>query len=223
MRHAFLRKVLGLVTLQLLLTAGVAAPLLSHKAVRRFLHANPWAFFVAAVLTATLLLVLACSEATRRTPPTNALLLAAFTLVEGVMVGAASATYQTHVLVVGLLISAAVCLALIAYASQTSADFSAAGGMLFSALVVLGVVSLAEHFLGFKTLHLLEGGCGALLFCAYTVYDVQLLASGDSGYALSADEYVFGAINVYTDVITMGLHVLQVCGQLQGDADDNMQ
>lgn len=220
MRHAFLRKVLGLVTLQLLLTAAVALPIMSHKPVRQFLHANPWVFFLTLVVTITLLLVMACSEAARRRHPTNLLLLAAFTVAEGGMLGAASATYQTHALLLGLLITAAVSLALIAYASQTTADFSASGGILFSSLVVLVVILLGEHFLGFKTLHLLIGGCGALVFSAYLVYDVQLLASGDSSYSVSADEYVFGAINVYTDIISMFLHVLQVVSQMRGDTEE---
>jgi FtsH-binding integral membrane protein len=220
LRHAFLRKVLALVMLQLLATAALAMPITSHKAARAFLHANPWVFGLAAIIAATLLLVLACSEAARRVHPTNLLLLGAFTAAEGAMVGTASATYQTHVLVVGLLIAASVCLALIAYASQTSADFTASGGILFSAAVVLLVVSLADACLGFKPLVLLIGGCGALLFCAYLVYDVQLLASGDSAYAVAADEYVFGAINVHTDVISAFLHVLRVLGRLQADADD---
>lgn len=220
MRHAFIRKVLGLLTVQLLLTAAVAMPILIKKHVRRFLHANPWVFFLALVVTATLLLVLACSEAARRRHPTNLLLLAGFTLAQGALIGTASATYATNGPIVGVLITAAVCLALIVYALQTSVDFSASGGMLYSALVVLLVVSLAEHFLGFNTLHLLVGGCGALLFCAYLVFDLQLLASGESKYAVSADEYVFGVCSVYTDIINMFLFVIEAVSHVRGADED---
>eukprot|EP00879_Flechtneria_rotunda_P027905 GHRR01029952.1.p1 GENE.GHRR01029952.1~~GHRR01029952.1.p1 ORF type:complete len:221 (-),score=49.24 GHRR01029952.1:470-1132(-) len=216
MRHAFLRKVLSLLTVQLLLTAAVAAPLIMHKSVRHFLHHNPWMFGLAVILTTTVLLVMAWSESARRRHPTNALLLLLFTAAQGMLIGTASATYSTHVLLLGTLIAAVVSLALIAYASQTAVDFTASGGILYSALVVLLVVTLANWFLGFKTLHLLIGGCGALVFGAYLVYDVQLLASGESCYQVSADEYVFAAMNVYTDVITLFMYILQVLTQLQG-------
>jgi FtsH-binding integral membrane protein len=220
-RHAFIRKVLFLLTVQLLLIAAVATAFLLKKKVRRFLHANPWVFFLSLVVAATLLLVLACSEATRRQHPTNLLLFAALTAAQGCVVGTASATYGTNAPVVGVFITAAVCLALIVYALQTSVDFTASGGMLFSAVVVLMVVSLAEQYLGFKTLHLLIGGCGALLFCAYLVFDVQLLASGESAHAVSADEFVFGAINVYTDVINLFLYCVQLVSQF-GDVHDEL-
>jgi FtsH-binding integral membrane protein len=220
-RHAFIRKLLFILTVQLLLVAAVAMPILIKKKVRRFLRTNPWVFFLSLVIGVTLLLVLACSEATRRRHPTNLLLLGAFTLAQGCVIGTASATYATNVPIVGVLITAAVSLALIVYALQTSVDFTASGGMLYSAVVVLIVVSLAEQYLGFKTLHLLTGGCAALLFCAYLVFDVQLLASGESSYAVSADEYVFGAINIYTDVINLFLYFVQLVSQF-GDVHDEL-
>lgn len=220
MRHAFLRKVLCLVTLQLLLTAAVAAPIFTHKAARHFLHSNPWVCGLAVIITFTVLLIMAWSESARRRHPTNQLLLALFTAANGVLVGVASATYSSPVLLLGLLIAATVSLALIVYAAQTSVDFTASGGILYSALVVLSAVSLANWFLGFKTLHLLIAGCGALLFSAYLVYDVQLLASGESCYQVSADEYVFAAINVYTDIISLFMYILQVLTQLQGGEED---
>lgn len=220
-RHAFIRKVLGLLTVQLLLTAAVAMQVVIRKPVRRFLHANPWVFFIALVLYITLLLVLACSESARRRHPANLLLLGAFTLAQGCLVGTASATYATTAPILGVLITAAVSLALIVYALQTSVDFTASGGILYSAVVVLVVVALAEHFLGFKTLHLLIGGSLSLLACAYLVFDVQLQASGESAYTVYADEFVFGAISCYTDTINLFLHCLKVVSS-QWDLHDEL-
>jgi FtsH-binding integral membrane protein len=221
-RHAYLRRVLCLVSLQLLATAAIAAPIHAHKPARKFLHANPWVCGLAAITAFTVLLVAAWSESARRRHPTNQLLLALFTAASGLLVGVASAMYATPVLLLGLLIAASVSLALVAYASQTSVDFSASGGILYSAVVVLLVVGLANWYLGFKTLHLLVAGCGALLFSAYLVCDVQLLASGDSGYyQVTPDEVVFAAINVYTDVISLFMYVLQVLTQLQGSSEDD--
>ncbi|KAF6262003.1 inhibitor of apoptosis-promoting Bax1-domain-containing protein [Scenedesmus sp. NREL 46B-D3] len=221
-RHAFLCKVLVLVTLQLLATAAIASPIHAHKPARKFLRANPWGCGLAAIAAFTVLLVAAWSEGARRRQPTNQLLLALFTAASGLLVGVASATYSTPVPLLGLLLSASVSLALVAYASQASRDFSASGGILYSALVVLLVVSLATWFLGFKTLHLLIAGCGALVFSAYLVCDVQLLVSGDSGYQqVTPDEYVFAVINVYTDVISSFMYVLQVLTQLQSSSDDD--
>lgn len=204
-------------TVQLLLTALIAAPIFTHKTTREFLYYNPWMFGLSVIVTTTVLIIMAWSETARRRYPINLAMLLLFTVANGLLVGTASATYSRQVVLLGVLIAATVSLSLIAYASQTSVDFTASGGILYSAVVVLLVVMLANMFLGFKTLHLLIGGCGALVFSAYLVYDVQLIASGESCYQVSPDEYVFATINVYTDVITLFMYILQVVTQLRGD------
>lgn len=221
-RHAFLRKLLVLVALQLLAVAAIAAPIHGNKPARKFLHANPWVCGLTAIMAFTVLLIAAWSQSARRRHPTNQLLLALLTAASGLLVGTASATYGTPVLLLALLLAASVSVALVAYASQTAVDFTASGGILYSAVVLLLVLGLANWFLGFKTLHLLVAGCGALLFSSYLVCDVQLLASGESGYhGVSPDEVVFGVLNVYTDVISLFMYVLQVLTQLQGGSEDD--
>ncbi len=44
-----------------------------------------------------------------------------------------------------------------------------AGGVLYSALLIMLMVSLANLFFHWRTLDLLISGCGALLFSAYLV------------------------------------------------------
>jgi len=60
------------------------------------------------------------------------------------------------------------------YAIQTKLDFTAAGGMLYSAVTLLLLVMLGSWVLRIRTLDLLIAGCGALLFSCYLVYDVQV-------------------------------------------------
>ena len=57
-----------------------------------------------------------------------------------------------------------------------------------------------------------------------TLQEAAGLASGDSGYAVSADEYVFGAVNVFTDVVGVCLHIIAVLSRIQdGDPAEDMQ
>eukprot|EP00877_Chromochloris_zofingiensis_P007878 jgi/Chrzof1/3343/Cz12g21170.t1 len=219
-RHAFLQKVLGLVTVQILLTALIAVLVVYSARVRRYLALNPWVLALSVILSTTILIILACSENIRRRHPINMFLLFVFTATEGLLVGTASATYNTDVLILALVITAAVTVALTVFASQTQLDFTASGGMLYSALVIFMVVMLANFFLELNTLDLLIAGCGALLFSAYLVYGVQLIASGEHYCQVSVDEYVFAAINIYTDIINLFLYILQTLQQLQGSNDD---
>jgi FtsH-binding integral membrane protein len=60
---------------------------------------------------------------------------------------------------------------------------------------------------------------GALLFSAFIVYDVQLLAGsvGDRQAAvqLSPDEYVVAALQIYLDVVQLFLHLLRLVSEMQ--------
>lgn len=56
---------------------------------------------------------------------------------------------------------------------------------------------------------------GLASFCPL-VADVQMAAAGERSFSLSADEYVFAALNCYTDCIQVFLYVLRVMAQIRG-------
>ncbi len=74
-RMGFLRKVYGLLSLQLGLTTLIAAVCLFTPAIKEAIHENPWLIMVAFFLSLGLLVAL---HIKRRETPTNFILLAAF-------------------------------------------------------------------------------------------------------------------------------------------------
>ena len=114
MRHAFVRKVLGVVCCQLLLTAAVAAGVLLAPGGGRWVARNAgWALPAAAGATFGTLLLMLCSERARRAYPGNLFLLGVFTAAQGLLVGVAVAAYSAPSVVLAVVMSAAVCLALV--------------------------------------------------------------------------------------------------------------
>ena len=61
------------------------------------------------------------------------------------------------------------------------------------------------------------GSAGALVFSLYIVYDTQLMMGGKHKYALSPEEYVFAALNLYLDIINLFLYILMIVGAARGD------
>ena len=56
------------------------------------------------------------------------------------------------------------------------------------------------------------GSIGALIFSLYIVYDTQLMMGGKHKYALSPEEYIFAALNIYLDVINLFRYILLIVG-----------
>ena len=59
---------------------------------------------------------------------------------------------------------------------------------------------------------------GALIFSLYIVYDTQLMMGGKHKYALSPEEYIFAALNLYLDIINLFRYVLIIVG-ISGGGD----
>ena len=74
-RMGFLRKVYGLLSVQLAMTTLVAGVCLFNPAVKALIHSNPWLIMVAFILSLVLLVAL---HVKRKEAPLNLILLAAF-------------------------------------------------------------------------------------------------------------------------------------------------
>lgn len=51
----------------------------------------------------------------------------------------------------------------------------------------------------------------------YLVYDTQIMMGGGKMYAISPEEYIFAALNLYLDIINMFLYILQLVSAASGD------
>ncbi|KAL6752264.1 inhibitor of apoptosis-promoting Bax1-domain-containing protein [Haematococcus lacustris] len=212
-RQGFIRKVFGLLALQLAITAGTTAAFLFSAPVKGFVASNPWTLWTAMGLSFVLVLLLSFWDAARRQHPLNLVFLFAFTACESVLVGAASATYDTHVVLLAVGITAGVVMALALFALQTKLDLTAAGGALLALLATLIIASIVQSFVHVSWLQLLISAGGALLFSVYLVFDIQLLM-GSGAVSISPDEYVYAALALYLDVINLFLYVLQLLNEV---------
>lgn len=51
---------------------------------------------------------------------------------------------------------------------------------------------------------------GAVLFGIYLVFDTQMMLGGKHKYAISPEEYIFAALNLYLDVVNLFLYILAI-------------
>ena len=213
-RHGFIRKVYGLLSIQLVLTTLVGYAV-SLKAAS--IQKSPGLFVLAVLLNFGLLIAMMCIPSLLRKYPRNYIILGLFTLTQGFLVGVLSSRYSAE-----LVLTAAGCTALVVgglslFALQTKYDFTGKGSYLFAAGLALLCCSFIGIFFRQMPWMRVAIACGfLLLFCLYLVYDTQLIVGGkDRQYELGIDEYCFGALILYIDII----QIYQIILQLLGDFD----
>ncbi|CAB4009850.1 lifeguard 1-like [Paramuricea clavata] len=153
----------------------------------------------------------------RRKFPHNIILLGLFTLCEGFLLGAAASTYDADAVLIAAGITTAVVLAITLFSFQTKYDFTMMGGMLFVALIILILFGFLSIFFYSRILQLVYACLGALIFSMYLVYDTQIMMGGGKRYALSPEEYVFAALNLYLDIINLFIFILQIVSAAKGN------
>ncbi|XP_065585965.1 protein lifeguard 1-like [Cyrtonyx montezumae] len=96
--------------------------------------------------------------------------------------------------------------------AQTRYDVTSCRGVLLVCLVVLMLFSVLCIFLRNRIVEIVYASVGALLFTCFLAVDTQLTL-GNKQLALSPEEYIFAALNLYTDIINIFLYILAIVGR----------
>jgi protein lifeguard len=176
-----------------------------HQGTKNFVVANSWLWILAFVVMIVTMLAMACCESVRRTSPTNVIFLGIFTIAQSFMLGVVSVRFRSEEILMGVGITAAVCFALTLFAFQTKWDFTMMGGILFVAVVILFLFGLVAMFFPGKTIQLIYGSVGALIFSVYLIYDTQMIMGGKHKYSISPEEHIFAALSIY--LVGVATHV----------------
>lgn len=215
-RLTFLRKVYSIVAVQLAFTAAIVAALRTHPA---FLYAvvrrlGQGLFF----LPMLPVLLLSLLERERNSGSGLAyFLLAIFTAFEGLAVGVVSSQFPLDLVLRAVFSTAAATAGLSAYALTTKRDFTVFGGLLSSCVTGVFVLSLLQVFMRGSVLHSLHAGFCTLLFCAYLVFNTQAMMGGKKQRQVRPTEHIMGAVQIYTDIMGLFMHLLQSMARADRD------
>ncbi|XP_054828595.1 protein lifeguard 3-like [Eublepharis macularius] len=214
-RHNFIRKVYSILSVQLLVTVGIVAVFTFVTPVSSFVRRNVAVYYVSYGVFLVTYLVLACCEGPRRRFPWNIILLSIFTLALSFMTGTIASMYDTKAVILAMIITAIVAIIVTIFCFQTKVDFTSCTG-LFCVLTIVFIVTaiITAIVLSFKYvywLHMLYAAIGAIVFTLFLAYDTQLVL-GNKKFALSAEDYISGALEIYIDVVRLFTFLLQIVG-----------
>ncbi|XP_030829095.1 protein lifeguard 2 [Strongylocentrotus purpuratus] len=211
-RHAFIKKVYAILTLQLAVTIGIMCIFILVDEVKEYAQQNYWIFWTAFALTFVFIFVLACTPDLRRRSPINIICLMLFTICEGVLLGLTCTYYDGTEVLLAIGITALITLALTLFAFQTKIDFTLMAGLLYVLLISLLMFGFFAAIFRSDFLYTFYCAFGAFIFSAYIVFDTQLLLGGKHRYSISPEEYIFAALNLYLDIINLFLLLLRLFG-----------
>ncbi|KAM6936470.1 protein lifeguard 1 [Lycodopsis pacificus] len=212
-RRGFIRKVYLTLMIQLLVTVGIICAFLYWDTLREWTWANSWFSYTAMALVMVLIVALSCCDNLRRQVPLNFIALSLFTVAEGMMLGSVSVYFYAEAVLWAVGATALVSFALTLFAMQSKWDFTGANGSLWVFTWTLFSFALLCGILRSQYLYILYACLGTLLFSLYLVFDTQRILGGKHRkYQVSPEEYVFAALSLYLDIVTLFLLLLQLIG-----------
>ncbi|GFO06307.1 protein lifeguard 4-like isoform x1 [Plakobranchus ocellatus] len=204
-RMGFMRKVYGILSVQLLITTIVAAVFMAHEGIQDYVQQNHWMMTVSLFGTLGILLALMWK---RHETPTNYILLGVFTLMEAYCIGVIVTFYKVPSVVEAFLLTLGLTVGLTMYTLQSKKDFTSWHAPATLCLYTLLLVSFIQILIPVPIVHLGISLAGAALFCVFVVIDTHLLMA-----RLSPEEYIMAAISLYLDILNLFLYILRILGE----------
>lgn len=211
-RAAFVRKVFGIVCLQLLITFSIVAVCSFVEPLKRYIQANVWVYITSIITFFVIYFVLVCSSKAARKVPLNYIFLLILTLAMSFMFGVTASFYDTLTVVVAFGITMVVTFAMILFSLQTKYDLTKRLYLpLMAGLMCLLMFGFLSIIFRSQVLSIMYASIGALIFSLFIAFDIQLIVGGKR-ISLSEEDYVFGALMLYMDIVQVFVMMLYLVG-----------
>lgn len=206
-RLAFLRKVYGILSIQLAVTTIISAFIMFSPAIQHFIIRNQWIMILSMIGNVGVTFPLIWK---RQEYPTNFYLMGAFTLFNSVSLGMIVSAYDLAIVSQAFFLTAMIVIGLTMYTLQSDKDFQWMSGLLYSALMILSFGSFLHIFFRNSAMESALSMLGAFVFAGYIIYDTQMIMKH-----LCPEEYVIAVLNLYMDIINLFIKILKIVNSMQ--------
>lgn len=214
-RIGFIRKVLGIVGCQLILSAILCIySMINLKFTIFLLDSN--LFIFAPIIGIILYLILVCNKRLQREYPTNYIFLAGITICESVIPAILCGFIDPSIVSQAFFITAGIVSVLFCFAYHTDTDFTT-NKQVRIILITLPILCLISSlFLDSDLEILIYCGLGALFYGIYLIVDLQLILGRiENGNKLTYDDYIIASVEIYFDIIRLFVKILQILNSLK--------
>ncbi|XP_070585716.1 protein lifeguard 3-like isoform X2 [Erythrolamprus reginae] len=203
-RQAFIRKVYSIIILQLLVTVAIVAVFTFVPPVSTYVIHHNSLYYISNALFVICYLMLVLCQKIRRRFPWNIILMTIFTLSVAFMTGTIASLYDTKAVILAMIITTVIIVAVTAFSFQTKVDLTTWIGFFCILAIVFFVTSISTIIVLINNYiywtDMLYSATCAIIFALFVAYDTQLLL-GNKTFSLSPEDYIYGAIQIYVNVI----------------------
>ena len=212
-RQAFVVKVYTILFFQMFITTVITAMGLYDPSYSHFLKANiNGLYWIATIIVISTMISLMCCSHLARTVPVNYILLLIFTLAESYVVASITQFYEPTDVLISAILASTLFVSLTAYAISTDDDLEISAGFCCSFFFVLLSMVVLICIWPSQFLLTMLGALLCALASIYIIYDTKIIAGGGR-YELTYDDYIVGALLLYTDLIYLFLQILECFGR----------
>lgn len=215
-RKHFVAKVYTILSLQLLATFVCVIVCVNYKPAKLFFIRNYLPLYiVTSLIYVIVFLAFACFQSIRRIVPINFILLGVMTIAMSLLATTISSIYSSYTVMLSLAVTCAICFTITFIACLPCFDIT--GYTIY--LIIFGVIVMIYGIIAtivllltnLKILYIIYAALATVLFSMYLLFDTQQLLAGKR-IQLSPEEYIFGAMSLYVDILLIFLNVLTLCG-----------
>ena len=196
-RLGFIRKVYGILTMQLLLTSFFVLAGVLSEGYRTFLIEQYWVVILCAIFSLIIIIMLACCcRSLARKVPTNFILLTVLTICQAVVISFVTVVYDPLTILIASLLTFGITFVLTAYACFTKRDFTMKMGITIIVLFAICMFAiLFSCFYQSRAVKIVVCIVFVTIYGVYLVIDTQLIVR-TGRYGLSMYDYIIGAIMI---------------------------
>lgn len=207
-RSNFVFKVFSIVAAQLILTSAIVA------ACRSFVALGEWAQILSpmwgiGLIVTSVLLTLFRDLA--RNVPVNYILLSIYTICEAFLLHFAVQGATLNLIVNAMLLTGVAVAIAGGVSYSTKLDLTNSKFILYCASVHLIVNLIFALFIGYSIIYVYFS---TLIILAYLIIDLQLIL-GSHEKAVGIDEYMWAAVNLYSDIVLLFIKLVQILKSLE--------
>ena len=200
-------KVYSIVTLQLIFTVLLTAFVYNFEPAKVFVREYYWLTHVAAIIGIAISCSLVCCIKNARKVPLNYILLAIFTICWAYMVAGFTQWFEGPDVVIAAILTASMTLGLTIFACFCKMKLTVLWGIAAAGSLAVWPLIIMLIIFPSKILFQVIAFFIIILTSIYIVFDTKLILK-----KLGLDDYILGALMLYTDIIQLFIWILSLLG-----------